>query len=71
MRAYASEQLASANEMAAAQTRHLRYFSTIGIPVEYGFMSVRVVSLLEQWAADYGNVRAALEWAASCPTLPV
>ena len=65
MRAYAVEQLASANEMAAAQARHLRYFSTIGIPVEYGFMSARVVSLLEQWAADYGNVRAALEWAAA------
>ena len=65
MRAYASEQLASANEVAAARARHLRYFSTIGIPVEYGFMSARVVSLLEPWAADYGNVRAALEWAAA------
>jgi predicted ATPase/DNA-binding CsgD family transcriptional regulator len=65
MRAYALEQLASANEVAAAQARHLRYFSTIGIPVEYGFMPPRVVSLLEQWAADYGNVRAALEWAAA------
>jgi DNA-binding CsgD family transcriptional regulator len=28
-------------------------------------MSARVVSLLEDWAADYGNVRAALEWAAA------
>ena len=65
MRAYASEQLASANEMAAARARHLRYFSAIGIPVEHGFMSARVVSLLEPWAADYGNVRAALEWAAA------
>jgi predicted ATPase/DNA-binding CsgD family transcriptional regulator len=65
MQAYAAEQLASANEVAAARARHLRYFSTIGIPAEYGFMSVRVVSLLEQWAADYGNVRAALEWAAA------
>src|SRR5687768_16658373 len=65
IRAYAWEQLASTNEMAAAQARHLRYFSTIGIPVEYGFMSGRVVSLLERWAADYGNVRAALEWAAA------
>jgi len=64
MREYALEQLASANEVAAAQARHLLYFSTIGIPVESGFMSARVVSLLEQWSADYGNVRAALEWAA-------
>jgi non-specific serine/threonine protein kinase len=65
MRAYALEQLASANEVAAVQDRHLRYFSTIGIPVEHGFMSAQVVSLLEQWAVDYGNVRAALEWAAA------
>jgi DNA-binding CsgD family transcriptional regulator len=65
MQAYASEQLASANEAVAARARHLRYFSTIGIPVEDGWMSTRVVSLLEPWAADYGNVRAALEWAAA------
>jgi predicted ATPase len=65
MGAYASEQLASASEVGAARARHLRYFSTIGIPVEDGWMSTRVVSLLEPWAADYGNVRAALEWAAA------
>ena len=65
MQAYASEQLASANEVAAARARHLRYFSAIGIPVEKGWMSAPVVSLLEERAADYGNVRAALEWAAS------
>ncbi|MET0163979.1 MAG: LuxR C-terminal-related transcriptional regulator, partial [Vicinamibacterales bacterium] len=65
MRAYASEQLASANETAAARARHLRYFSGIGIPIEHGFMPARVVSLLDRWAADYGNVRAALEWAAA------
>jgi predicted ATPase/DNA-binding NarL/FixJ family response regulator len=65
MRAYALDQLASANEVAAAQARHLRYFSTIGIPVESGSMPPRVVSLLEQWALDYRNVRAAVEWAAA------
>jgi predicted ATPase/DNA-binding CsgD family transcriptional regulator len=65
MRAYALEELASANEVDDAQARHLRYFSTIGIPIEYGFMSAGVVTLLEQWAVDYGNVRSALEWAAA------
>ena len=65
MREYASEQLDTASEVTAARDRHLRYFSTIGIPVENGFMSAHVVSLLEQWSADYGNVRAALEWAAA------
>jgi predicted ATPase/DNA-binding CsgD family transcriptional regulator len=64
MRAYAFEQLAVANEVAAARARHLRHFSAIGIPAEDGWMSARVVSLLEERAADYGNVRAALEWAA-------
>jgi predicted ATPase/DNA-binding NarL/FixJ family response regulator len=62
---YASGQLDAANEVSAARDRHLRYFSTIGIPVEHGFMSAQVVSLLEQWAVDYGNVRAAIEWAAA------
>jgi non-specific serine/threonine protein kinase len=65
VRRYAFEQLASANEVAAAERRHLRYFSNIGIPVENGFMSPRVVSLLERWSADYSNVRAALEVAAA------
>jgi predicted ATPase len=65
MRAYAAEQLSSAEEADAARARHLEHFSTIGIPVEDGFMSARVVSLLEPWAADYGNVCAALEWAAA------
>jgi non-specific serine/threonine protein kinase len=66
MQAYAGEQLAAANEVAAAHDRHLRYFSTIGIPVEEGWMSSpRVVAFLEERAVDYGNVRAALEWAAA------
>jgi predicted ATPase/DNA-binding CsgD family transcriptional regulator len=65
MRGYASEQLAAANELAAARARHLQYFSTIGIPAEDGWMSARVVSLLQERTADYGNVRAAVDWAAA------
>jgi non-specific serine/threonine protein kinase len=64
VREYASEQLAAATEVAAARARHLQHFSTIGIPVEDGWMPAGVVSLLEERAADYGNVRAAVEWAA-------
>ena len=63
LREYAAEQLALANEVAPARARHLRYFSAIGIPPAEGWMSARLVVLLEEWAADYGNVRAALEWA--------
>ena len=65
MRAYAAERLSTADEADPARTRHLEHFSTFGIPVESGFMSAQVVSLLDPWAADYGNVRAALEWAAA------
>jgi DNA-binding CsgD family transcriptional regulator len=65
IREYASELLTAANEVTAARTRHLRYFAAIGIPVEGGWMSAGVATLLEEWAADYGNVRAALEWAAA------
>ena len=65
MREYASEQLAMANEVDAARARHLHYFATIGIPAEDGWMSPRVVTLLEERTADYGNVRTAVEWAAA------
>jgi predicted ATPase len=64
IQAYALDQLAAADEVAAARDRHLRYFSVFGIPPEAGWMSARVASLLEEWIANYGNVRAALEWAA-------
>lgn len=62
VREYASEQLAASDEVAAARTRHLEFFSTIGIPATEGWMSARAASWLEERAADYGNVRAAVEW---------
>ena len=65
VREYASEQLVAANEMASARARHLQHFSTIGIPAEAGWMSAGVLALLDERAADYGNVRAAVEWAAA------
>lgn len=63
MREYAAEELAAADEVAAARARHLRHYSAVGIPSEEGWWSPGVVSLLEEWAADYANVRAAVEWA--------
>jgi predicted ATPase len=50
MQAYAAEQLASANEVAAARARHLQYFSTIGIPAEYG-------SCLQVWSRYWNSGR--------------
>lgn len=65
IRVYASEQLTTAGEEAAARSRHLQHFATIGIPAEEGWMSARAISLLEERAADYGNLRAAVEWGAA------
>jgi len=63
MREYAAEQLAAADEVTAARTGHLRHFATIGIPAEEGWWSPGVATMLAERAADYGNVRAAVEWA--------
>ena len=65
VREYASEQLAAANEVSVARARHLQHFSTIGNPAVDAWMPARVGDLLEEQAADYGNVRAAVEWAAA------
>ncbi|MEA2718098.1 MAG: hypothetical protein QOI99_2415 [Actinomycetota bacterium] len=62
VREYAWEQLTAAAEVDTARSSHLRHFSTAGTPEE-GWMSPSVVSLLDEWSADYGNVRAAVEWA--------
>ncbi|WP_328991246.1 LuxR C-terminal-related transcriptional regulator [Kribbella sp. NBC_01245] len=63
MREYAAAQLVSADEEAGARARHLRHFATIGIPAEEGWWSPGVAALLAERADDYGNVRAAIEWA--------
>ncbi len=65
VREYAWDKLAAADEVAAARGRHLEHFATIGIPIEQGWMSAGALAWLEERAADYGNVRAAAEWAAS------
>ena len=65
VRDYAAEQLLAAGEEAEARSRHFQHFSTVGIPAEEGWMPARVVTWLDERAADYGNVRAAVDWAAS------
>jgi non-specific serine/threonine protein kinase len=42
----------------------VQYFATFGAPAEDGWPSASAASLLDA-AADYGNVRGAVEWAAS------
>ena len=64
VRQYALELLIEAGEEDDARGRHLRHFSTLGEPT-VGWPSPggeHLVALLED---DYGNVRAALDWAAA------
>jgi predicted ATPase/DNA-binding NarL/FixJ family response regulator len=64
VRECAMEHLLDEDDADDARTRHLQHFSTVGIPVELGWMSARARAFLQERAADYGNVRAAIEWAA-------
>lgn len=64
VREFASEQLIAADELTGARTRHQQYFSTLGVPIEQGWMSAGARAFLEVRGADYLNVRAAVEWAA-------
>lgn len=64
VRECASEHLLAEDKAVDARRRHLQHFATIGIPVEHGWMSTHTGAFLEKRAADYGNVRAAIEWAA-------
>jgi non-specific serine/threonine protein kinase len=61
VREHAAELLAEAGEVEDARTRHLEHFATVGTAAEEGwwFPSPRTIAL----EADYGNVRAAVEWA--------
>ena len=63
MREYALDRLASAGELDAARQRHLLHFSAVGAGAAHGMPSQRALELLEELGPDYGNVRAAIEWA--------
>ena len=66
IREFAHERLAEAGELEAARERHLRHFS---VPedevIPDGWPSLRAIEVLDEIEEDYGNVVAALEWAAT------
>lgn len=66
IREFGHERLADAGELEAARAHHLRHFS---VPeddvIRDGWPSLRAIEVLDQFEEDYGNVVAALEWAAT------
>jgi non-specific serine/threonine protein kinase len=72
VREYADELLVGAGELDAARQRHFRHFLSLAgetwassTPTLWPLSSTpHVHDLLDELEADYGNVRAALEWAA-------
>ena len=65
VREYAHQRLVAAGELDAARERHFRHFLSLAIETRDSWPSVRADELVDQLEADYGNVRAALEWAAT------
>jgi predicted ATPase/DNA-binding CsgD family transcriptional regulator len=64
VREYAQELLVASGELQAARERHLRHFLAIAEQVEPSLPPFVTGTLIDEWADDYENVRAALEWAA-------
>jgi predicted ATPase/DNA-binding CsgD family transcriptional regulator len=72
VREYAHELLVAAGELDAAQQRHFRHFLSRGNEVGEAWRPAGIwpattgqaQEVVDELVADYGNVRAALEWAA-------
>jgi predicted ATPase/DNA-binding CsgD family transcriptional regulator len=64
MREYGHELLVAAGELDEARRRHLRHFAARAGKPETSWPSTGAQALLDELAADYENVRAALETAA-------
>lgn len=65
VREYAHGLLVAAGELDAVRERHFRHFLTLVSEVRDSWPSSRADELVGQLEVDYGNVRAALEWAAA------
>jgi predicted ATPase/DNA-binding CsgD family transcriptional regulator len=64
VREYAHELLLESGEVEEIRARHLRHFSAVAEEADPGWPPFVTAELLSERAADYENVRAALEWAA-------
>ena len=63
IREYATERLANSGEAQQVQTRHLAYFLAQGEEMETRYRQHGQLLLLEQTAAELGNLRAAFNYA--------
>lgn len=65
VRQLAHERLVQDGELDAARDRHLKHFSVPSEGELDGWPSTKAVAVLDELEDDYGNVRAAIEWAAA------
>src|SRR5262249_55868218 len=63
IRYFALERLIESGEEEALRRRHAEYYLRVAEVDESAFVSPRQTQILECWASEYGNMRAALAWA--------
>jgi predicted ATPase/DNA-binding SARP family transcriptional activator len=63
IRQYAFEKLEEAHEAGPAQSQHAQFYLKVAEEAEPGLMTGQRGRWMERLAAEYGNLRAALEWA--------
>jgi predicted ATPase/DNA-binding CsgD family transcriptional regulator len=64
VREYAHELLVASGELDAARERHFRHFMSLGRETRDRWPSTEAPKFVDELEADYGNVRAAVEWSA-------
>jgi DNA-binding CsgD family transcriptional regulator/tetratricopeptide (TPR) repeat protein len=64
VREYAHELLVASGELDAARERHFRHFMSLGRETRERWPSTEAPKFVDELEADYGNVRAAVEWSA-------
>jgi predicted ATPase/class 3 adenylate cyclase len=65
IRQYAMEKLLETDEAGETRDRHLDYVLGLPGPLEPGLFGAQSLGWLDQMEEEHGNLRAALEWAAS------
>jgi predicted ATPase/DNA-binding CsgD family transcriptional regulator len=62
MQQYALERLQDADELEATQSKHLRWYSELGVSAEADSFSSRLLPLFDRLDAEASNIRAALQY---------
>lgn len=70
IRQYSTEKLSEAGEVAALRQRHMEWFRGLVVDTQPGLTGPDQARLLALLDAQYGNLRGAMEWAASMPGEP-